>query len=368
MNSLRYHIVFVMCIMLMPSFAQISPGDLTTSHAALEGMSKCTQCHDLGKKVTNAKCLNCHNEIKSLIAKKQGYHASPEVKNQDCFECHSEHHGRKFDMVRFDQKTFDHELTGYSLEGEHRVIDCRGCHKPEYIEDREIRKLDNTFLGLSQECLSCHDDFHQGTLANDCMKCHDMNAFRPASRFDHNETEFPLRGGHAEVDCKECHETAIKNGVDFQVFTDIAHNDCISCHDDPHTNHFKANCTQCHTEVSFSEFTGKKKFNHTTTAFELKGKHKQTDCYACHQKSSDPLQVFQDRNGVSENQCATCHEDAHEGKFGNACAKCHQETSFLSLKEMEFFDHSVTDYPLEGMHIDVDCKKCHEGQSTSILF
>ena len=26
---------------------------------------------------------------------------------------------------------------------------------------------------------------------------------------------------------------------------------------------------------------------------------------------------------------------------------------------MDFFDHSVTDYPLEGQHLDVDCRSCH---------
>ena len=52
--------------------AQLSPGDLTTAHADLEGMSNCTQCHDLGNKVTNAKCLECHKEIKALITRKEG--------------------------------------------------------------------------------------------------------------------------------------------------------------------------------------------------------------------------------------------------------------------------------------------------------
>jgi hypothetical protein len=364
MIGLRLHIALIMCSFLISGYGQISPGDLTTAHSELEGMSNCTQCHDLGNKVTNAKCLDCHNEIKTLINSKQGYHASMAVKGKDCFECHSEHHGRKFDMVRFDQDNFDHLLTGYKLEGEHKVIDCRDCHKPEYIASREIKKLEDTFLGLSQECLSCHDDFHQETMDNDCKKCHDMKAWRPALRFDHDETEFKLRGGHIEVDCKECHETIVKNGVDFQVFAPVPHNDCVACHEDPHKDHFKGTCTQCHVDESFSTFTGKKNFNHNNTNFELKGKHRSTDCYACHERSSDPLRVFQDRIAVGVNQCATCHKDAHEGRFGNDCAKCHTEKSFLDVKTMDFFDHSVTDYPLEGKHIGVDCKKCHEERYT----
>ena len=76
--------------------AQISPGDLTKAHADLEGIFKCTQCHILGDKVSNDKCLECHKEIKSRIDQKKGYHASREVRGKDCAVCHSEHHGRNF--------------------------------------------------------------------------------------------------------------------------------------------------------------------------------------------------------------------------------------------------------------------------------
>ena len=58
---------------------QISPGDLTSAHAHLEGISNCTQCHVLGDKVTNDKCLPCHKEINTRIQQRKGYHASSEV-------------------------------------------------------------------------------------------------------------------------------------------------------------------------------------------------------------------------------------------------------------------------------------------------
>ena len=32
---------------------------------------------------------------------------------------------------------------------------------------------------------------------------------------------------------------------------------------------------------------------------------------------------------------------------------------------MDFFDHSVTDYPLEGKHVEVDCKQCHKKRFTT---
>ena len=150
--------------------------------------------------------LICHTEIKSLMDLDRGYHASIEVRIEDCATCHSDHHGRSFDMARFDEENFDHDLAGYPLEGKHKIIDCRDCHKADFIDDDEIRKREETFLGLDTECISCHDDYHQGTLSNDCASCHDIEAFRPAPYFDHDETDYALLGQHRTVDCIECHQ------------------------------------------------------------------------------------------------------------------------------------------------------------------
>ena len=100
------HILFIFPLFVSVTYGQISPGDLSEAHKELEGMSNCTQCHELGEKVINAKCLDCHDDIQALINDNKGYHANPKIVKQDCFECHSDHHGRKFDMVRFDQDNF----------------------------------------------------------------------------------------------------------------------------------------------------------------------------------------------------------------------------------------------------------------------
>ncbi len=346
------------------SYAQISPGDLSQAHSDLEGMSKCTSCHDLGKKVNDNKCLECHKEIQSLIKQKKGYHASPEATGKNCFACHSEHHGRKFDMVRFDEKKFDHGLTRYKLEGAHATTECRECHKAGNIKNTDIKKKKDTFLGLSQECLACHTDYHQNTLARNCVTCHDLKAFKPASKFDHNKTDYKLTGKHTNVDCKECHKVVKKNGKDFQEFSNVPHNDCVACHTDPHNNRFKGKCTQCHTVNSFSAFIGKTNFDHTTTDFTLKGKHRNVDCLECHKNTKDPATAFAFPKPVTETQCASCHTDIHKGKMGNNCAKCHVETGFTALKSMTAFNHDNTDYPLEGKHAGVDCKLCHKTKYT----
>jgi hypothetical protein len=332
-------------------------------------MSNCTQCHDLGDKVSNSKCLDCHREIQSLLNENRGYHANSRVVNKDCFTCHSDHHGRKFDMVRFDEKSFNHSLTGYELEGKHKTVDCRECHKPENIQNSKIKNRKNTFLGLDQECLSCHADFHQNTLSTNCMSCHSMDAFKPVIKFDHDKADFQLRGKHISVDCIECHKVTTRNGEKFQEFNNIAFTDCKACHQDPHNGKLPGTCVQCHTETSFSALTGISNFNHSSTGFTLKGSHNNIDCFSCHAKSSNPAAVFQDKIATEENNCIACHEDQHAGKYGNECVKCHNERSFLSLNNMDFFDHTVTDYPLEGKHLEVDCKLCHtERFSTPIDF
>lgn len=366
---IRMVLLLLLAISAGSASAQISPGPLSSAHADLEGMSNCTLCHELGNKVSDAKCLDCHDEIQALINLGRGYHAQPKVKRQDCFECHSEHHGRRFDATRFDQDNFDHDLTGYGLEGEHAAIDCRECHKPDNISDREIRARSNTFLGMDHACLSCHDDYHQGSLDNDCASCHGFNEFAPAAKFDHNETEYPLRGAHSDVDCESCHPREVRNGHDFQAFSGIAFNDCRVCHDDPHRNQLAGACAQCHSVSSFSDFRGNRGFNHSRTGFELRGSHRKVDCFICHTYTSDPVKVFQDQDHVEETNCVSCHEDQHEGRYGTDCARCHQESSFLALKDISFFDHSVADFHLEGKHQEVDCQACHtERFSTPIDF
>ena len=346
---------------------QISPGDLSKAHSDLEGMSNCTHCHELGRKVLNSKCLDCHKDIRQLINERRGYHASSEVKNKDCFNCHSEHHGVKFDMVRFDEKNFDHQLTGYELEDKHAVIDCRKCHQPDNIANSDIKKRKDTYLGLGKACLSCHEDFHQKSLGNDCKECHDFKKFRPATGFDHNEAKFKLNGKHLDVECKKCHKTDTKNGKDFQHFTNLSFADCKSCHRDPHQNHLPGKCVLCHSENSFKNFAGKRRFDHNVTRFTLKGKHKKIDCFDCHKNTKDPKQIFQDQLGVDQNDCTHCHEDVHENKFGSECAQCHDEKSFTTLKTTKFFKHDRTDYPLKGKHVEVDCKKCHIDKFTTAI-
>ncbi|MBK9734501.1 MAG: hypothetical protein IPO92_05835 [Saprospiraceae bacterium] len=196
-----------------PVFCQISPGKLSKAHASMEGISSCTSCHELGAKISEAKCLDCHKQLKARITLSKGYHVSKEIKGKECITCHSEHHGVNFDLNRFDEKKFNHTLTGYELKGAHKKVEnCAKCHFEDHIADIKLKQNKSTFLGLDPKCISCHEDYHQKTLANDCAKCHNFEQFKPASLFKHSSTDFPLTGSHANVDCIKCHKTDIKNG------------------------------------------------------------------------------------------------------------------------------------------------------------
>ncbi len=127
----------------------------------------------------DAKCLECHTAIADLVSVSRGYHSSAKVKNRKCLECHNDHHGREFQMVRFNPVGFDHALTSYRLEGKHGKLSCAQCHKATHIRDRKLRQKSWTYFGLAPRCLGCHSNYHRssGDGRDDCLKCHSFDTF-----------------------------------------------------------------------------------------------------------------------------------------------------------------------------------------------
>ncbi len=350
------YIILILIFITVKANSQISPGELSHAHADLEGIMKCTECHVLGKKVSNNLCLDCHDNIKSLIEQKRGYHASSEVMGKECASCHSDHHGRNFNMVRFEEENFKHQLAGFDLTGKHTRIDCRDCHQPDLIADNDLKKNKNTFLGLEEECLSCHEDVHQKTLPQDCASCHDTETFSPAAHFNHEEADFKLKGKHRDVACIECHEVEQKNGKEFQRFVDIDFQHCTSCHEDVHDNKFGQNCTECHSEESFMVASSLKNFDHQMTGFNLLGRHRNVDCRKCH--------VTNYTNPLSHNRCVSCHADYHNREFvkngvNPDCAECHTVNGFTN-SSFTLEEHNEGAFSLEGGHLATPCFACHK--------
>jgi hypothetical protein len=165
--------------------------------------------------------------------------------------------------------------------------------------------------------------------------------------------------GHAKLedDCKQCHIKFDRKGQSGL---------CSDCHKEVGTD-MKAKtgyhgtlkpqaCNVCHTDhkgrqekiASFDH----KKFDHTQTDFQLKGKHKaQLECEKCH--------VAGKKFREAPLQCNGCHkkDDTHKGSLGAKCADCHNESNWKDAK----FDHSTTRFSLEGKHVDAKCADCHKG-------
>lgn len=343
-------------------FGQFSPGKLSKAHADLEGLANCTKCHELGKKVSDAKCLDCHKELNVLINADRGYHASKDVRAQSCIKCHSEHHGLDFNMVRFDTLNFNHNLAGYDLEGAHQKIDCRECHKPDYISDAELAKRSGTYLGLEESCLNCHVDYHQQSLGEDCLACHRYESFEEAPRFDHDETKFPLKGAHQQVSCEECHPKTIRNRLDFQEFSGIAFSECIDCHQDIHKGKFGTQCTDCHSEQSWSSLKASNRFDHNLTDYPLQGRHRTVSCAECHIGSDF-------KKPLAFNRCTDCHDDYHQGEIkalSNAkqdCKDCHSLEQEFTFSSYGIAEHDSSDFPLQGAHLATPCFACHKEEA-----
>ena len=347
---------FFLCIFQVT--AQISPGELSNAHAYLEGVSNCTKCHDVGNKVTRQKCLACHQIIKTNILARKGYHASQEVSGKECVVCHNEHHGRNFQIIRFDRKNFIHSKTGFELKGVHARQDCKACHKPAFIQDARLKTKASTFMGLNQACLTCHADYHQGRMSPKCNNCHSFESFKNATGFDHSTTRFPLLGSHKNVACEKCHKTEIINGKPKQKFKGLVFSNCTACHKDVHDNKFGQNCKKCHSEESFHAVKGMKSFDHDKTDFKLIGKHRLLACKSCHKTTLTAP--------IRHNHCSNCHADYHNKDFEKNgispdCNQCHNNDGFTpSAYTIE--KHSLTKFPLEGAHLATPCMACHKIQ------
>lgn len=368
----RYRHLFYSLLLIIYSLtfstklhAQLSPGDLHKSHANLEGIENCTKCHESGQQLNPQKCLQCHTILKQRIDNNKGLHANSDYRQ--CENCHVEHQGRDYDLIYWQdgRDAFDHSKTGYTLKGKHSKLKCEDCHKAANIREIELFKKNEkdpqrTFLGLQQACLSCHHDEHRGQLEKDCLTCHNMDSWKPAPKFNHNKTGYPLTGRHKNVKCAQCHKTVTDNKFSdddsFIRFAQVKHNLCTDCHQDVHNNKFGPTCTQCHNTSGWQNYN-EKSFNHNKTRYPLKGKHAALQCESCH-KPGQPLRIARFQN------CMDCHSDFHQGQFARrsqkgACEECHTVNGF-SPSLFSITDHQKTDFQLQGSHLAVPCFACHK--------
>jgi hypothetical protein len=222
---------------------------------------------------------------------------------------------------------------------------CEKCHKEV---GRDIAQKSGFHGRLKDRglCRSCHTD-HKGRVARIVLL--------DEKKFNHAETNYPLKDAHVPVECAKCHLPQAK-------YRD-AQKHCVDCHkkddDDPkkkgHRGTLGDKCQDCHTVKKWTDTF----FDHDKTKFALRDAHadprvKCEDCHANNHFKNTPL------------DCYACHkkddEDpkkkGHNGRYGEKCEKCHTEKKWATLK----FDHDRdTRYPLRYKHADpkVKCNDCH---------
>ncbi len=308
------------------------PGKLIQGHAKVE--AQCKKCHErFSKRLQNPLCLDCHKKVAADVRRHRGFHGRiPDIQHTECKRCHTEHKGRDADIVGLDKETFDHGSTDFALKGAHTDVPCAACHKPGH-----------KYREAAHRCNSCHkkDDPHEGRLGTDCAKCHTVRAWRKVG-FDHEKTDFPLKGKHRKVSCKSCHPNQRYKHVPT---------DCVACHklEDAHGGRYGAKCHTCHTARDWKHVT----FDHDRdTKYKLKDRHAKVACDSCHKG-----RLYEDKLGKA---CFDCHrnDDYHKGRYGKKCRTCHAPTRWSKAR----FDHDRrTDYPLRGRHAKVQCRSCHRG-------
>ena len=377
------------------------------SHAQIV---ECSACHvaPLGAETMADRCASCHTDIAAQmfdVAKLHGI-ISQDNPTLSCRECHPEHRGGSAPLTDLGNNTFPHEALGFSMEGHQLTVKkeaftCKDCHHEDVTTfasdtcDSCHRQIDIAFaqahtLAFGTDCLACHDgvdtfgsdfthsafafqsdgkhadvactkchldartvadlqsvpqdcfschqqdDEHAGRFGQDCAACHSSDGWEPA-KFDHNLSTFKLEGEHNEAACEDCHKNDVFAGTP---------QDCFSCHeqDDEHNGKFGQDCAVCHSPNGWEPAN----FNHDLSAFKLEGKHAEVSCESCHQNN-----IFKG----TPTDCYSCHQqdDEHNGQFGTDCAACHTPNNWDDAT----FDHTRSNFPLTGAHVNVACENCH---------
>jgi hypothetical protein len=289
-------------------------------------------------------CLSCHQDIHS---------------GQFTTSCSSCHDTKGWKPA----SRFSHDRSRYVLTGKHKDVECKQCHNGRAEHSKAVLYRGMPFA----TCESCHRDPHLKKFSRRCDACHATEGWAKAKEgaFDHQRTEFPLNGKHADVKCMGCHGASPRtmNAGGAHGFHISRFKRCADCHKDDHGGQFvsradSGKCEACHSDKDFRlvEYTVE---SHAKSRYPLTGAHIATNCIACHKADivrAKSTRQFRWEKNVS---CLTCHSDPHKGQFDKekkTCESCHTTTAWTSL----LFDHSKSKFPLLGKHVSVQCGKCHE--------
>lgn len=287
-------------------------------------------------------CLSCHHDE----------HRGQMAKN--CLNCH----------VMSGWKSapkFDHNKTRFHLTGKHIQVGCEKCH-PSVVDNRFPN--DKSYLKFQKtqfaQCIDCHRDPHNNKFGKVCTSCHNTGGWGRINQanFNHDRTNFPLKGKHKFVQCEKCH-------LPGKPLKGLRYARCLDCHYDFHQGQFAqrssgGDCTECHTVEGFapSTFTVAQ---HQKTSFVLEGAHLAIPCIACHKETIGSSGRKTIPFKFTFKDCQNCHSDPHGGDVDKyvktgGCVYCHNTNSWRTIT----FDHKQTGFVLLERHTEIKCSSCHK--------
>lgn len=274
----------------------------------------CTQCHFTDNYAdASPECVNCHQQDFDTAMNPNHIELGFST---DCAACHTI--DPDWQPARFNMHD-DEYFPIYS--GEHNGVwnDCIECHTDP----------SNNYMTFS--CTGCHtnpgtDNEHGGVNgyvyeSTACLACHPTGS---ENTFDHNSTNFPLRGAHANTDCLQCHSGGFAGTP----------TDCFACHEIDYNNtnnpnhqtaQFPTDCAQCHTDEAWEPA----EFDHDNLYFPIySGNHRD-----------------------EWNQCSECHTTPNDYSLFS-CIDCHEHNDPNDLAD----EHDeVNNYVYES----ISCFECH---------
>lgn len=341
----------------------ITPNQLSTKHRIGPTAESCVKCHEYAGEIPDAKCEQCHLDIKQRHTLAMGYHGTL---TGDCKHCHPEHPNEMTNsVILFRPEKFNHDLAAYKLTGKHTTVSCDACHKAKHPPKVEGVTEGIYYIGLKfAACTDCHPDLHNGQLAANCEQCHSTSGWQGANlKFSHDtDSQFPLAGKHKTTDCVKCHQPKVSGSVlGTAPFKGVAR-ECLGCHKDPHRGELPTQCTPCHTASGWVKEN--LTFDHDKASkYPLEGKHATTKCEQCHLPSVPGEALGLAKFRGLKTGCPDCHQDPHRGQFEANCTSCHPSPKTWSVDAQHFDHNRDSKFPLEGAHLQAKCVACHKPES-----
>lgn len=179
-------------------------------------------------------------------------------------------------------------------------------------------------LDGGQSCSACHGGWFS-SMTESCLECH-------AAIGEQIEARRGLHGAQLEAITQRC----------------------ATCHSEHHGEGFSIVNDQ---SFALAGAKSRAEFDHQLIGWEMSGAHVELACSKCHENADLAVLPEGAVRFLGERQdCASCHEDPHEGRMRVSCASCHGQESWEGLHSLGHEER----LPLIGGHGDVSCRTCHE--------